>query len=397
MSRFRTLDDLNAAGRRVLVRVDLNVPVRDGRVSDHTRIDRVLPTIRELSDKGAKVILLAHFGRPGGERKPELSLEPVAGAVGERLGRPVGFASDCVGEAAEKAIAGMADGDVLLLENTRFHAGEEKNDDELAERMAALGDAFVADAFSCAHRAHVSTEGLARRLETVAGRGMEAELTALERALGDPERPAAALVGGAKVSTKLDVLENLTSKVDLLIIGGAMANTFLLARGFEVGRSLAEPDLVATAQRIMFAAENRGCDILLPLDAVVADKLAADVEWATVDIAAVPADRMILDVGPKSAAQAVDRLAACRTLMWNGPMGAFETPPFDRATVEIAQAAARLTKAGKLNSVAGGGDTVAALNHADAAADFSYVSTAGGAFLEWIEGKVLPGVAVLQR
>ncbi|ANK80333.1 MAG: phosphoglycerate kinase [Rhizobiales bacterium NRL2] len=397
MSRFRTLDDLNAAGRRVLVRVDLNVPFRDGRVSDHTRIDRVLPTIRELSDKGAKVILLAHFGRPKGERQPELSLEPVAAAVSERLGRPVGFAPDCVGEPAEKGIAAMADGDVLLLENTRFHAGEERNDDALADRMAALGDAFVADAFSCAHRAHVSTEGLARRLETVAGRCMEAELTALESALGDPERPAAALVGGAKVSTKLDVLENLSGSVDLLIIGGAMANTFLLARGFEVGRSLAEPDLVATAQRIMFAAENRGCEILLPLDAVVADSLAADVDSDVVDIAAVPADRMILDVGPKSIAQTVARLEDCRTLMWNGPMGAFETPPFDRATVEIARAAARLTKSGKLNSVAGGGDTVAALNHADAAADFSYVSTAGGAFLEWIEGKVLPGVAVLQR
>ena len=397
MSRFGTLDDLEAAGKRVLVRVDLNVPVRDGKVTDHTRIDRVLPTIRELSEKGAKVILLAHFGRPKGKRVDDMSLEPVAAAVAERLGQPVGFASDCVGKAAESAIAGMSDGDVLLLENTRFHAGEEKNDDDLADRMARLGDAFVADAFSCAHRAHVSTEGLARRLPTVAGRCMEAELTALESALGDPARPAAALVGGAKVSTKLDVLENLAGKVDLLIIGGAMANTFLLARGIEIGNSLAEREMVATAQRIMFAAEERGCEFLLPKDAVVADKLADGVESDIVGIEAVPADRMILDVGPASIAETVERLENCRTLMWNGPMGAFETPPFDRATVEIARAAARVTRAGKLNSVAGGGDTVAALNHADAAEDFSYVSTAGGAFLEWIEGKTLPGVAVLQR
>ena len=396
MSGFRTLDDVAVAGLRTLVRVDLNVPVRDGTVSDATRIERVAPTILELSDKGARVILLAHFGRPKGERKAEMSLKPVAEAVAGVIGRPVAFASDCVGDAAEKEAAKLGNGDILLLENTRFHAGEEKNDPKLAKKMAELGDLFVNDAFSCAHRAHVSTEGLSKHLETVAGRCMQAELEALESALGDPARPAAALVGGAKVSTKLDVLDNLTGKVDLLIIGGAMANTFLLAKGIGIGASLAEPDLVATAQRIMTTAESNGCEIILPTDALVADRLEADIAADTVAIDSVPADRMILDVGPDSVAAVTARLADCRTLMWNGPMGAFEFPPFDRATVEVAKTAAALTKQGKLNSVAGGGDTVAALNHAGVADDFSYVSTAGGAFLEWIEGKTLPGVAALQ-
>ena len=396
MSGFRTLDDVAVAGLRTLVRVDLNVPVRDGTVSDATRIERVAPTILELSDKGARVILLAHFGRPKGERKAEMSLKPVAEAVAGVIGRPVAFASDCVGDAAEKEAAKLGNGDILLLENTRFHAGEEKNDPKLAKKMAELGDLLVNDAFSCAHRAHVSTEGLSKHLETVAGRCMQAELEALESALGDPARPAAALVGGAKVSTKLDVLDNLTGKVDLLIIGGAMANTFLLAKGIGIGASLAEPDLVATAQRIMTTAESNGCEIILPTDALVADRLEADIAADTVAIDSVPADRMILDVGPDSVAAVTARLADCRTLMWNGPMGAFEFPPFDRATVEVAKTAAALTKQGKLNSVAGGGDTVAALNHAGVADDFSYVSTAGGAFLEWIEGKTLPGVAALQ-
>ncbi|WP_417516332.1 phosphoglycerate kinase [Minwuia sp.] len=397
MNSFRTIDDVDVAGRRVLVRVDLNVPVRDGEVTDLTRIERIAPTIRELSDLGGQVIMLAHFGRPKGERKSDLSLKPVAGAVEKVIGRPVAFVGDCVGDKAEAAADALSNGDILLFENTRFHAGEEKNDPRLAKEMARIGDLYVNDAFSCAHRAHVSTEGLTHHLPSVAGRCMQAELEALEGALADPERPAAALVGGAKVSTKLDVLTNLMSKVDLLIIGGAMANTFLLAKGVEIGTSLAEPDLVATAQKILAEAETRNCRIILPVDAVVADKLEQGADAAIVAVDAVPADRMILDVGPKSIAAVVAELENCRTLMWNGPMGAFEFPPFDKATVAVAQAAARLTKAGTLNSVAGGGDTVAALNHAGVADDFSYVSTAGGAFLEWIEGKSLPGVAALSN
>ena len=397
MSAFQTIDDLEVAGRRVLVRVDLNVPVKDGAVGDTTRIERVLPTIRDLSERGAKVVLLAHFDRPKGKVVPEMSLRPVAAALQRLLGQDVGFGEDCIGAKAESAISAMDNGDVVLLENTRFHSGEEKNDKGFADRLAAMGDLFVADAFSCAHRAHASTEGLARRLPSAAGRCMQAELEALQAALSDPERPAAALVGGAKVSSKLDVLTNLTAKVDLLIIGGAMANTFLLAQGKDVGASLAEPDLVDVAAKILKQAQANGCDVLLPVDAVVATKLEKGVATETVAIDAVSADRMILDVGPDSAAEAVRRIGECRTLMWNGPMGAFEFPPFDAATVTVARAAARQTRAGKLRSVAGGGDTVAALNHAGVADDFSYVSTAGGAFLEWIEGKELPGVAVLMN
>lgn len=397
MNGFRTLDDLDVAGRRVLVRVDFNVPLRDGRITDTTRIDRVAPTIMELSDKGAQVVLLAHFGRPKGKRDPEMSLKPVAAGVAEAIGRDVAFADDCVGDVAEAAISALSNGDVVLLENTRFHAGEEKNDPALAAEIAALGDLYVNDAFSCAHRAHVSTEGIARHLTSAAGRCMQAELEALQGALAVPERPAAALVGGAKVSTKLDVLNNLSGKVDVIIIGGAMANTFLMAKGVKVGASLAEPDLLETANGIIAAAEANGCDLILPVDAVIAGGLEDGANATTVDIDDVPDDMMILDVGPNSIAAVISRLETCRTLMWNGPMGAFEFPPFDTATVEVARAAAGLTRAGKLNSVAGGGDTVAALNHAGAGSDFSYVSTAGGAFLEWIEGKTLPGVKALEN
>lgn len=397
MSSFRTLDDVDVAGQRVLVRVDLNVPLRDGQISDATRIERIAPTVRELSERKARTVLLAHFGRPKGVRNAEMSLRPVVQGVAAAIGRPVAFANDCIGDAAASSVAALSDGDVLLLENTRFHAGEEKNDPDLAAEMAGLGDLFVNDAFSCAHRAHASTEGLARHLTSVAGRCMQAELEALHSALANPARPAAALVGGAKVSTKLDVLTNLSGKVDMIIIGGAMANTFLMAKGSAVGVSLAEPDLLDTARQIMIAAAENGCDIVLPVDAVVAGGLDDGANAATVDIANVPDDRMILDVGPRSIDEVVSRLKGCKTLMWNGPMGAFEFPPFDAATVAVAQAAAELTRAGTLNSVAGGGDTVAALNHAGAADDFSYVSTAGGAFLEWIEGKTLPGVKALEN
>ena len=393
---FRTLDQLAAAGKRVLLRADLNVPMQDGKVGDLTRLERLTPTIRELSDAGAKVIVLSHFDRPKGKRVPSMSLAPVAEALGQVLGRTVGFAEDCIGEAAEKAVAAMAAGDVLVLENTRFYAGEEKNDAGLAKAMAALGDAFVNDAFSAAHRAHASTEALARLLPAHAGRLMQAELEALERALGRPERPVAAIVGGAKVSTKLDLLGNLVGRVELLVIGGAMANTFLAARGIAVGKSLQEADLHDTARGIEEKAKAAGCTILLPSDAVVAREFKPNPPTETVPVTAIPADAMVLDVGPNTVADLLTRLAACRTLVWNGPLGAFETPPFDAATVRAAKGAAALTQAGKLVSVAGGGDTVAALRHAGVADDFTYVSTAGGAFLEWLEGKTLPGVAALE-
>lgn len=397
MNTFQTLDDVEVAGRRVLVRVDLNVPLSNGRVTDATRIARVAPTIRELSEKGAKTILLAHFGRPKGQRVADMSLAPVAAAAAELLGHPVAFADDCVGDVAEAAVSTMQNGDVLLLENTRFHAGEEANDPGLVAAMADLGDLFVNDAFSCAHRAHASTEGLAHHLPSFAGRCMQAELEALESALSQPERPAAALVGGAKVSTKLSVLTNLSGKLDTMIIGGAMANTFLLAQGVEVGASLVERDMLDTVREIVAAAKANGCEIVLPMDAVIAGGLEDGANARVVAIDDVPDDQMILDAGPDSVADVNQRLESCRTLMWNGPMGAFEFLPFDAATVAVARKAAALTRAGTLNSVAGGGDTVAALNHAGVADDFSYVSTAGGAFLEWIEGKVLPGVAALTK
>lgn len=396
MPAFRTLDDADVKGKRVLTRVDLNLPMKDGKVTDATRIDRVLPTIKELAEKGAKVVLLAHFGRPDGKRDPKQSLKPVAEAVASRLGKPVAFAEDCVGPDAEAAVAKLAPGSVLLLENTRFHAAEEKNGADFVAALAKLGDLYVNDAFSCAHRAHASTEGLAHKLTAIAGRNMQAELDALGKALDHPERPVVAIVGGAKVSTKLELLGNLVARVDRLIIGGGMANTFLFAKGVEVGKSLCERDLAPTAREIIEKAKARGCSILLPEDAVVAKEFKAGAASETVSVSAVPADSMILDIGPKSVAALAKEIAACKTLVWNGPVGAFETAPFDAGTVALAKEAAALTKAGKLLSVAGGGDTVAALAHAGVVDDFTYVSTAGGAFLEWLEGKTLPGVAALK-
>jgi phosphoglycerate kinase len=393
---FRTLDDADVAGKRVLLRVDLNVPTDGGRVTDATRIERVAPTITEIADKGGKVILLAHFGRPKGGPDEANSLKPVAAAVAEIIKRPVAFATDCIGKTADDAIAKMKNGDVLLLENTRFHKGEEENDPTHVDALARLGDIYVNDAFSAAHRAHATTEGLARKLPAHAGRAMQKELEALEAALGSPKRPVAAIVGGAKVSTKLELLGNLVTKVDVLIIGGGMANTFLFAEGKGIGKSLCEKDLADTARSIVAAAEKAKCRILLPVDANVAKEFKAHAPARVVDVEHVSDDEMILDIGPKSIA-AVDKvLGEIKTLVWNGPFGAFETPPFDAATMAVAKTAARLTREGKLTSVAGGGDTVAALNEAKVADDFTYVSTAGGAFLEWMEGKALPGVEALR-
>ncbi|PBC06083.1 phosphoglycerate kinase [Mesorhizobium sp. WSM3860] len=398
MAGFKTLDDIGAvSGKRVLVRVDLNVPVAEGKVTDATRIERIAPTISELSGKGAKVILLAHFGRPKDGPSAEFSLEPIARATAEVLGRPVGFASDCIGDKAADAVAAMKDGDVLLLENTRFHKAEEKNDQAFIDKLAANGDIYVNDAFSAAHRAHASTEGLAHRLPAYAGRTMQAELDALEQGLGNPVRPVVAIVGGAKVSTKIDLLMNLVKKVDALVIGGGMANTFLAARGTDVGKSLCEHDLASTAKQIMIEAAEAGCAIILPADGVVAKEFKPGAASQTVAISDVPADGMILDVGEKTVKSVTDWIDRAATLVWNGPLGAFEIEPFDRATMAAAKHAAARTKEGKLVSVAGGGDTVAALNHAGVADDFTYVSTAGGAFLEWMEGKPLPGVEVLKR
>ncbi|MBB4102042.1 phosphoglycerate kinase [Allorhizobium borbori] len=396
MPAFKTLDDLSdISGKRVLVRVDLNVPVADGKVTDATRIERVAPTIKELAAKGAKVILLAHFGRPKDGPTPEFSLSIVAPAVEKVLGAPVAFAADCIGPVAADAIAALPAGGILLLENTRFHKGEEKNVPEFVTALAANGDIYVNDAFSAAHRAHASTEGLAHHLPAYAGRTMQAELEALEKGLGNPQRPVVAIVGGAKVSTKIDLLSNLVKKVDALVIGGGMANTFLAARGVDVGKSLCEHDLADTASQIMIDAAAAGCAIVLPDDGVVAREFKAGAANEVVAIDAVPADAMILDVGPKSIDNVKAWISRAETLVWNGPLGAFEIAPFDTATVAAAKHAADCTKAGKLVSVAGGGDTVAALNHAGVSDDFTYVSTAGGAFLEWMEGKELPGVAVL--
>jgi len=398
MAHFRTLDDLgDIKSKRVLVRVDLNVPMADGKVTDATRIERVAPTILELSDKGAKVILLAHFGRPKDGPNPDLSLEPVARATADIVGRNVTFIPDCVGEMVQGAIFAMLPGDIALLENTRFYKAEEKNDPAFTAKLAANGDIFVNDAFSAAHRAHSSTEGLATILPAYAGRTMEAELEALDRGLGNPEKPVVAIVGGAKVSSKLDLLMNLVKKVDALVIGGGMANTFLAARGENVGKSLCEHDLAPTARQIMIEAATAGCAIILPSDAVVAKEFKADAASEVVPVSAVPADRMILDVGPKTVETIKEWIDRANTLVWNGPLGAFEIAPFDKATVAAARHAAKRTKAGELLSVAGGGDTVAALNHAGVADDFTYVSTAGGAFLEWMEGKDLPGVEVLKK
>ena len=397
MAAFKTLDTIgDVKGRRVLVRVDLNVPVADGKVTDATRIERVAPTILELADKGAKVVLLAHFGRPKDGPTAEFSLEPIARATSDVIGRPVGFVPECVGEIARGAIFGMSPGDIVLLENTRFHKGEEKNDPEFTEKLAANGDIFVNDAFSAAHRAHASTEGLAHHLPAFAGRTMQAELEALEKGLGDPDKPVIAIVGGAKISTKLDLLMNLVRKVDALVIGGGMANTFLAARGTRVGKSLCEHDLADTARQIMIEAANAGCAIILPSDGVIAKEFKAGAASETVAIDQVPEDGMILDVGRNTEKTVSDWIDKSKTLIWNGPLGAFEIEPFDHGTVSVAMHAAARTRAGKLVSVAGGGDTVAALNQAGVADDFTYVSTAGGAFLEWMEGKELPGVAVLK-
>jgi phosphoglycerate kinase len=394
---FRTLNDLDVKGKRVLVRADLNVPMLDGKITDTLRIDRQAPTIRELAEKGARVIVLSHFDRPKGKVVPSMSLKPVAEPLGKAVGRPVAFANDCVGEVAKEAVAKLEDGDVLLLENTRFHAGEEKNDPAFAKQIAELGDIFVNDAFSAAHRAHATTEGLAHLLPSAAGRSMEQELVHLDKALGQPERPVMAVVGGAKVSTKIALLENLLTKVDYLVIGGAMANTFFAAEGRQVGRSLCERDQIETALRIVHKATETGCVLLLPTDVVVAKEFRAHAAHRTVEIGHVHSDELILDVGHETIAEFGNRLAATRTLVWNGPLGAFETLPFDHGTVAAAKLVAKATKAGDLLSVAGGGDTVAALNHAHVADDFTYVSTAGGAFLEWLEGQELPGVAALMK
>lgn len=396
MSAFRTIDSLDVAGKRVLVRVDFNVPMKDGKVTDTTRIDRTLPTLRELSEKGAKVIVISHLGRPKGQKKPEFSLKPVAEALADALHAPVTFAFDCIGPEATGVVNAMKDGGFAMLENLRFYPQEEKNDAEFAKELAKNGDILVSDAFSCAHRAHASVEALARIIPSVAGRLMQAELEALEGALVKPEHPVAAVVGGAKISTKLDVLGNLVSRVDQLIIGGAMANTFLNAKGVAVGKSLCEHDMADSAREIMSTAEKAGCEIVLPTDAVVASEFKEGASAETVPVGSVPEDKMILDVGPKSIEDLSRRLAGYKTLLWNGPLGAFEVRPFDAGTNAVAQEAAKLTKEGKLLSVAGGGDTVAALAHAGVGGQFSYVSTAGGAFLEWLEGKTLPGVAVLR-
>ena len=393
---WKTLADMDLDGKTVLTRVDINVPVEDGRVTDATRIERIAPTVKAILDAGGKPVLLAHFGRPKGARVPDMSLEPLLPALREAFGVEVRFAADCIGEDAEKAVAALGAGEVLLLENTRFHAGEETNDADFGRALAALGDVYCNDAFSAAHRAHASTEGLAHLLPACAGLLMQAELEALEAALGNPERPLVAVVGGAKVSTKLELLSNLVEKVDTLVIGGGMANTFLAAQGLEIGKSLAEREMIDTAKAIFLKALDVGCQLVLPADIVVAREFAENAAHEVVPAGDCPADAMILDAGPDTVARLGEILGASNTVIWNGPLGAFETAPFDAATVAAARKAADLTKAGDLVSVAGGGDTVAALHHAGVAEDFTYVSTAGGAFLEWMEGKTLPGVAALE-
>ncbi len=397
MSAYRSLDDLDVAGKRVLVRVDFNAPMKDGVITDATRLERALPTIDALSGKGAKVVLLSHFGRPKGAPNPDMSLRPVAAALSKIGDQDVAFADDCIGAAAAEAVAALGEGDILLLENTRFHAGEERNDPDFAKALSVNGDIYVNDAFSAAHRAHASTEGLARLLPAAAGKAMERELDYLGAALGAPERPLACVVGGAKVSTKIELLLNLVGKADALIVGGGMANTFLFAEGVSVGKSLCEPDLADTAREIMEQAAANSCEIVLPTDVVVAREFKEGAARQVVAADATPTDQMILDLGPETVDRIADVIDRAKTLVWNGPLGAFEIPPFDTATVEAARYAAKRVKAAGLTAVAGGGDTVAALNHAGVADDFSYVSTAGGAFLEWLEGKELPGVEALKR
>lgn len=394
---WKTLDDMELAGKRVVTRVDINVPMQDGQVTDANRIEKITPTVRDILAAGGTPILLAHFGRPKGERVDGMSLRHLVPALEHHLSAPVLFVADCVGPAAAAAIGAAQQGQVVLLENTRFHKAEEKNDADFADQLAALGDVYCNDAFSAAHRAHTSTDGVARRLPACAGRLMQAELSALEAALATPKRPVVAVVGGAKVSTKLELLGNLMAKVDYLVIGGGMANTFLAAQGVDVGKSLAEHDMTGTATDIMAKAAGENCKIILPRDVVVAREFAAYAANETVAANACPADAMILDAGPESVAQITDVFKLANTLIWNGPLGAFEIEPFDRATNAAAAAAAQLSQAGDLISVAGGGDTVAALNKADAADKFTYISTAGGAFLEWMEGKTLPGVAALNQ
>jgi phosphoglycerate kinase len=396
MADFHTLDDIEVRGKRVLLRADLNVPVKDGKVTDATRIERLAPTIRELAEKGARVIVMSHFGRPENGPDPKLSLRPLLAPLAKAIGRPVVFAEDCIGAKAQSVVDHLMEGDVALLENTRFHPEEEKNDPAFVKSLAALGDLYVNDAFSAAHRAHASTEGVAHLLPAAAGRLMQQELEALHAALGAPKRPVAAIVAGAKVSTKLQLLDFMLKKVQVLVIGGAMANTLLLAQGKKVGRSLIEKNMLDAAQKILADARSAACELILPVDAVVAPELKAGVPTQTVAIDRVPDDQMILDIGPQSVGAIAARLEQCPTLVWNGPVGAFETKPFDAATVALARRVAALTRAGKMLSVAGGGDTVAALHEAGVVDQLSYVSTAGGAFLEWLEGRELPGVAALK-
>jgi phosphoglycerate kinase len=397
MQKLKTIDDLKVAGKRVLVRVDLNVPIQNGQVTDTTRIDRIVPTLTELSDKGAKVIVISHFGRPKGQVVSEMSLAPIAKALSISCSQPITFATDSIGKCAQMTIDAMATGDIVMLENLRFHADEEINDKAFAVKLAKLGDVYISDAFSCSHRAHASTEGVAHLLPSAAGRLMQAEVESLSCALDKPHSPVAAVVGGAKVSTKMGVLGNLSKKVDVLIIGGGMANTFLFAKGIDVGSSLCEKDMAEAAREILNNAGKAGCDIVLPTDAVISREFKAGADSHTVALNAIPADAMILDVGPATITNVTAKLKICRTLVWNGPFGAFEIPPFDAGTNAISQAAARMTTAGQIVSVAGGGDTVAALAHAGVSDNFSYISTAGGAFLEWMEGKKLPGLEVLRK
>jgi phosphoglycerate kinase len=397
LDRLKLIADVDVANKRVLVRADLNVPLKDGVVTDATRLERLLPGLRDLSARGARVVVISHFGRPKDGPDPALSLHPVAAKLGDLLGRPIQFVPECIGQTAESAVNALGPGEIAVLENLRFHKGEEKNDPEFAQKLARCGDLFVNDAFSAAHRAHASTEGITHCLPSYAGPLMLEEINALRTVLDQPQRPVAALVGGAKVSSKIPILKHLLDKVDKLIIGGGMANTFLLSHGVDIGKSLAEPDLVASAREIMTAAKHKGCAVVLPEDAVIAREFKNGVAHAVVPTLAVPSDAMILDVGPKTVTHMTDVLKECKTLLWNGPLGAFEVPPFGAGTFALAREAARLTKAGDLVTVAGGGDTVAALNAAGATGDFTYVSTAGGAFLEWLEGRELPGVAALAR
>jgi phosphoglycerate kinase len=397
LGKLRTTAGLDLEAKRVLVRADLNVPVKDGKVTDATRLERLVPGLQDLARRGARIVVISHFGRPRGGPDPQFSLKPVADKLGELLGRPIAFASDCVGEPAERTVAALLPGQVAVLENLRFHKGEEKNDPEFAKALARFGDLFVSDAFSTAHRAHASTDAITRLLPSYAGPLLMEEIDALRSVLDKPVRPVAAVIGGAKVSTKIPLLTNLAGKVDKLIIGGAMANTFFLAEGVNVGKSLAEPDFAKTALEIMRAAKMRHCEVVLPHDVVVASKLAEGAKASTVAVLEVPSDQMILDVGPETVAHYTAVIGRCKTLVWNGPLGAFEVAPFGEGTFGLAREVAALTAAGKLVSVAGGGDTVAALNAAGVTDRLTYVSTAGGAFLEWLEGRTLPGIAALAR